>query len=86
MFNLISMVIVGIAAGLIARFVMPGNDNMGWIMTCVLGIAGSFVGGFISRLFSKPKSGSAFNAAGFVMSVVGAFVILLAVRMLKINF
>jgi uncharacterized membrane protein YeaQ/YmgE (transglycosylase-associated protein family) len=85
MFHFISMALVGIAAGLIARFLMPGNDNMGWIMTCVLGIAGSFVGGFISRLFSKPVAGSAFHAAGFVMSIVGAFIILLAVRLLKIS-
>jgi uncharacterized membrane protein YeaQ/YmgE (transglycosylase-associated protein family) len=46
------MFVVGIVVGLIARFIMPGAEHMGLIMTGILGIVGSFVGGFIARLFS----------------------------------
>ena len=74
------MFIVGIVAGLIARFVLPGADHMGLLMTGVLGVAGSFVGGLIARLFSKPEEGSSFHPAGFLMSIVGAVVLLVAWR------
>lgn len=82
MLHYLWMLIVGIVAGLIARFVLPGADQMGLLMTGVLGIAGSFVGGAISRLFSKPADGSNFHAAGFLMSIIGAVVLLLAWRFL----
>jgi uncharacterized membrane protein YeaQ/YmgE (transglycosylase-associated protein family) len=82
MLHYLWMLIVGIAAGLIARFVLPGADQMGLLMTGALGIAGSFVGGAISRLFSKPADGSNFHTAGFIMSIVGAVILLLAWRML----
>ena len=82
MLHYLWMLIVGIVAGLIARFVLPGADQMGLLMTGVLGIAGSFVGGAISRLFSKPADGSSFHAAGFLMSIIGAVVLLLAWRFL----
>lgn len=82
MFHYLWMFIVGIAAGLIARFVLPGADQMGLIMTGILGIAGSFVGGMIGRLFSKPAEGASFHPAGFLMSIVGAVVLLVAWRYL----
>jgi uncharacterized membrane protein YeaQ/YmgE (transglycosylase-associated protein family) len=63
------MFIVGIVVGLIARFIMPGADHMGLIMTGILGIVGSSVGGFIGRLFSKPPEGLPFHPAGIIMSV-----------------
>jgi uncharacterized membrane protein YeaQ/YmgE (transglycosylase-associated protein family) len=78
MLHYLWMIIVGIIAGLIARAVMPGNDQMGWLLTGALGITGSFVGGLISRLFSKPADGTMFHPAGFFMSVLGAVVILAA--------
>jgi uncharacterized membrane protein YeaQ/YmgE (transglycosylase-associated protein family) len=72
------MFIVGIVVGAIARFIMPGADHMGLIMTGILGIVGSFVGGFIVRLFSKsaPADSSKIQPAGIVMSVVGALIVL----------
>jgi uncharacterized membrane protein YeaQ/YmgE (transglycosylase-associated protein family) len=84
MLHYLWMLIVGIVAGLIARMLMPGNDQMGLLLTGALGIAGSFVGGLIARLFSKPTEGSSFHAAGFFMSVIGAFLILLAWHFLKL--
>ena len=70
------MFIVGLAVGAIARFIMPGAEHMGIIMTGVLGVVGSFVGGFIARLFSKPDPGAPFHPAGIILSVVGALIVL----------
>src|SRR5882724_11825756 len=61
MLHIISYIIVGFVVGLIARGIMPGVQHLGFIMTTVLGICGSIVGGFIGRLFSKPTPGSAFH-------------------------
>ena len=70
------MFIVGLAAGAVARYIMPGAEHMGIIMTGVLGIVGSFVGGFIARLFSKPTPGAPFHPAGILLSIVGALIVL----------
>jgi uncharacterized membrane protein YeaQ/YmgE (transglycosylase-associated protein family) len=68
--------IVGLVVGAIARFIMPGAEHIGIIMTGVLGIVGSFVGGLIARLFSKPAPGAPFHPAGIVLSIVGALIVL----------
>jgi uncharacterized membrane protein YeaQ/YmgE (transglycosylase-associated protein family) len=78
MFHYLWMFIVGIAVGAIARLIMPGSEHIGLIMTGVLGIAGSFVGGFIARLFSKPTDGSLVHPAGLILSVMGALILLFA--------
>jgi|HubBroStandDraft_6_1064221.scaffolds.fasta_scaffold1324663_1 uncharacterized membrane protein YeaQ/YmgE (transglycosylase-associated protein family) len=70
------MFIVGIVVGLIALRIMPGGQHMGLLMTGVLGIVGSFVGGLIGRLFSKPPEGAPFHPAGIIMSIVGALIVL----------
>lgn len=72
------MFIVGLVVGAIARFIVPGAGHMGIIMTGVLGIVGSFVGGFIARLFSKPPPGAPIHPAGIVLSIVGAVLVLWA--------
>jgi uncharacterized membrane protein YeaQ/YmgE (transglycosylase-associated protein family) len=61
------MFIVGLLVGGCARLIMPSRSGLGFFMTGLLGVAGSFVGGFIGRLFSKPKPGAKFHPAGFVM-------------------
>ncbi len=76
MLHYLWMFIVGIVVGAIARFVVPGAQSMGIIMTGVLGIAGSFVGGLIARVFSKPAEGAPFHPAGILMSIVGAVILL----------
>jgi len=78
MLHLIWMFIVGIIIGAVARFIMPGADHMGILMTGVLGIAGSFVGGFIARIFSKPADGALVHPAGLILSVIGALILLWA--------
>ena len=82
MFHLIWMFIVGLVVGAIARFIMPGAESMGWIMTAIVGIAGSFIGGFIARLFSKPADGAIVHPAGLLMSVIGALILLFVVKKL----
>jgi uncharacterized membrane protein YeaQ/YmgE (transglycosylase-associated protein family) len=62
--HIIWYIIVGFIVGLIARAIMSGAQHLGFIMTTLLGIAGSIVGGLIGRLFSKPEPGSAFHPAG----------------------
>lgn len=76
MLHFLWMFIVGIVVGAIARAIIPGAAHMGLIMTGVLGIVGSVVGGFIARLFSKPPPGAPFHPAGIVLSVVGAAIVL----------
>ncbi len=76
-------VITGFLIGLLARAILPGSNRMGFIMTVILGIAGSLVGGFLSSLVSKPPEGSRFHAAGFLWSVVGAIVLLLLWRFVR---
>lgn len=75
MFHILWSIIVGFIVGLIARAVVPGAQHMGFIATTILGILGSVVGGFIGRMFSRPPEGSKFHAAGFLMSIVGAIVL-----------
>jgi uncharacterized membrane protein YeaQ/YmgE (transglycosylase-associated protein family) len=76
MLHIIWSIIVGFIVGLIARAIMPGVQHLGFIMTTLLGIGGSIVGGLIGRLFSKPEPGSSFHAAGFIMSIIGAIILL----------
>ena len=76
MIHILWMFIVGIVVGAIARLIMPGSHPMGILMTGLLGIAGSFAGGFISRLFSKPPDGAKVHPAGIIMSIIGALILL----------
>ena len=76
MLHIIWSIIVGFVVGLIARALLPGVQHLGFIMTTLLGIAGSIVGGLIARLFSKPAPGSSFHPAGFIMSLIGAILLL----------
>jgi uncharacterized membrane protein YeaQ/YmgE (transglycosylase-associated protein family) len=78
MLHIIWSIIVGFIVGLCARAIMPGMQAMGFIATTVLGIAGSIIGGLIARLFSRPAPGSAFHPAGFIMSIIGALILLWA--------
>jgi uncharacterized membrane protein YeaQ/YmgE (transglycosylase-associated protein family) len=78
MLHLVWMFVVGIIVGAVARFIMPGAEHMGLFMTGLLGIVGSFVGGAIARIFSKPADGALVDPAGIILSVIGALVVLFA--------
>ena len=80
MMGIIGTIIVGLLVGAIARFVLPGDQKMGWIMTCVLGVAGSFVAGFIGQALGWYSVG---QGAGWIGSIVGAVVLLFAYSKLK---
>ena len=84
MLHLIWSVIVGFIVGLIARAILPGADHLGFWMTSIVGIGGSVVGGFIGALIKKPTDGAMFHPAGFVMSIIGAVVLLYALRFVNI--
>lgn len=76
MLHIIWSIIIGFIIGLVARAIMPGVQHLGFIMTTLLGVGGSIVGGLIGRLFSKPAPGSSFHPAGFIMSVICAAALL----------
>lgn len=73
--HIIAWIFFGLIVGLIARFLMPGSQSMGWILTIILGIVGSFVGGFISSLVTGTEGMTA-HATGWIMSIIGAMLVL----------
>ncbi len=74
--------IVGLIVGAIARLLLPGRDNIGIFGTIVLGIVGSFVGGFLENLVEyHTMSVHSFHPVGLIGSVIGAFVLLLLLRL-----
>jgi uncharacterized membrane protein YeaQ/YmgE (transglycosylase-associated protein family) len=78
---IIILLVMGLIAGALARAIVPGNDAMGIGGTIVLGIVGSFVGGFLGyALRGKDVEDGAFQASGVVGSVIGAIVVLLVYR------
>ncbi len=81
--HIIWSIIVGFVVGLLARALLPGADHIGMLLTIVVGIAGSWLGGFLGSLISKPAEGAKFHPAGFLMSIVGAVVLLLLLRMVR---
>lgn len=80
MMSILGTILIGLIAGFVARMLKPGNDSMGWIMTAVLGIAGSFVASYLGAAMGWYAQG---QAAGFIASVVGAIVILVIWGMVK---
>jgi len=75
--GIIWTIIVGLIVGAIARWVMPGTQSMSWIMTSILGIAGSIVGGLIGSVIWKSPDGK-FHPAGWILSILGAVLVLWA--------
>jgi len=75
--EIIVTLVVGLIVGAIAKFLMPGNDPGGWIMTIVLGIAGSFVGNLIAGALGMA------GPVGWIGSVLGAMLLLFVYRMVK---
>ena len=83
MFSILGTIIVGLIVGIIARFLLPGSENfpagaLGIILTIVLGIVGAFIGTFIGSALWGGEN----YAAGWIMSIVGAIILLLLARLL----
>lgn len=78
--GILSTIVVGLIVGALARFVLPGEQKMGWILTCLLGIGGSVLAGFIGQALGWYAVG---QGAGWIASIVGAVVLLLVVQKLR---
>jgi uncharacterized membrane protein YeaQ/YmgE (transglycosylase-associated protein family) len=78
--GLITTIVVGLIVGALARFIMPGDQKMGWIMTCLLGIGGSLGAGYVGQALGMYAVG---QPAGWIASVVGALVLLFIVGKLR---
>ena len=72
--------LIGLIIGFIARAVMPGEQRLGWIMTAVLGVAGSFLANFVGQSMGWYAAG---GTAGWIASVVGAVVLLIIYGMVQ---
>ncbi len=74
---IISLIIIGLIAGALARLIIPGKQNLSIAMTIVLGIVGSFVGGFLGYLiFRKDAQNGFFQPSGIIGSVIGSVIVL----------
>ena len=76
--NILGWILFGLVVGAIAKFLMPGRDPGGWIVTILLGIAGSFVGGFLATAILGRND----NTAGWIGSIIGAMVLLFIYRLI----
>ena len=77
--SIIWTLIVGLICGALAKLIMPGKDPGGIIVTMLLGVAGAFVGSFIGRALGLYETN---EGAGWIMSILGAIVLLVLYRML----
>jgi uncharacterized membrane protein YeaQ/YmgE (transglycosylase-associated protein family) len=79
---MLGWILFGLVVGAIAKLLMPGRDPGGWIITILLGIAGALLGGFIGRAagWYGPN-----DSAGFLMSLLGAIILLALYRMLVVR-
>jgi len=80
--GILSWIVFGLIVGMLAKFVMPGNDPGGLLITIVLGIVGAVVGGFIATQFGYGDV-SGFNIGSIVIAVGGAVVLLVGYRMVR---
>jgi len=79
---IIVLIIVGLVAGAIARLLVPGRDSIGILGTILLGIVGSFVGGFLWNLIQFHRlAPHHYHPVGFIGSIIGAIIVLLLLRM-----
>lgn len=78
--QIISALFIGLIVGAIARLLKPGQQSMGWIMTSLLGVAGSFIASYAGAALGLYAPG---QAAGFIASVVGALVLLVLVGLVR---
>ena len=78
MINFLSWILFGLVVGVLAKFLMPGKDPGGFIITVLLGIAGAVLGGWVTTLIGMGQDG---QSAGWIMSIIGAMALLAIYRM-----
>jgi len=77
--SVIAWIIFGLVVGIVAKFLMPGRDPGGFIVTILLGVAGALVGGYLGRAAGWYREG---DPVGFLMAVLGSIILLALYRML----
>lgn len=80
MLSLLWTALIGLVVGALAKLIMPGKDPGGIFVTMLIGIAGSFIGTFLGRLVGHYQPG---ESAGFIMSLVGALILLAIYHFIK---
>jgi uncharacterized membrane protein YeaQ/YmgE (transglycosylase-associated protein family) len=75
--HIIGWIVFGLVVGIVAKFLMPGRDPGGFVITALIGIVGAVVGGFVGRFIGLYKEG---DPVGFVMAVIGAIILLAGYR------
>ena len=75
--HIIGWIVFGLVVGIVAKFLMPGRDPGGFVITALLGIGGALVGGFVGRMIGWYGDG---DPVGFVMAVIGAVIVLTVYR------
>jgi len=78
--HIIWTILLGLAAGIVAKLIYPGKENMNWIWTIILGIAGSFVGTYLGKMVGIYQPG---ETAGFIGAVVGALILLFVYNLIR---
>ncbi|MBA3980606.1 MAG: GlsB/YeaQ/YmgE family stress response membrane protein [Alcanivorax sp.] len=81
--GIISWIILGLIAGLLAKWIMPGKDPGGFVVTILIGIAGAFVGGWLGSATGLAGPVNSFSLGGIVTATLGAIVLLALYRGLK---
>jgi len=78
--GVIVTIVIGFFVGLIARFIKPGDDKMGFILTTVLGVAGAMLGSYLGRVFGIYEPN---EPAGFIGAVIGAIILLALLKLFQ---
>lgn len=80
--GILSWVLLGLVAGILAKMIMPGKDGGGFVITIILGIAGAFVGGWVGSFMGLGTTGG-FSLGSIATATVGALLLLVIYRMVK---
>ncbi len=78
--GLIATIVIGLIVGILARFLMPGRDAMGFVLTGILGIIGAALGGWLGRVMGLYRMD---EPAGFIMAVIGAMIVLFIYKLVS---
>lgn len=78
--HIVWTILLGLAAGVIAKLIFPGKENMGWIMTTLLGIAGSFLSTYLGQFLKIYEPG---ETAGFIGAIIGALIVLFIISFFR---
>ena len=76
--GIIGWIFFGLVVGVVGKFLMPGRDPGGWVVTILLGIGGALIGGFVGQSLGFYREG---EPAGFIMAVIGSILLLVIYRM-----